>query len=124
MTEKIKDNRQALAKRGILQLNLKEESSLYTCYMPFVKGCGLFFPGISGHKIGDEVFLLVRLPGVEERFSAAAKVVWINPPQKLGKRLPGTGFQVLGRDADRMRHTIEEILGKKKLHSPLSTATM
>ncbi|MBS9777213.1 MAG: pilus assembly protein PilZ [Gammaproteobacteria bacterium] len=123
MTENNKDNKQILAERGILQLNLKEETSLYACFMPFVKGCGLFFPGISGRSLGEELFLLLRLPGQEERFAVAAKVVWLNPKQKLGKRLPGVGFQLMGRDAERIRGIIEEILGKK-INSPLSTATM
>lgn len=123
MTEEIKNKEQQLAKRGILQLNITDEAMLYACYMPFVKGCGVFYPDVAGHDIGEELFLLLTLPGQEQRFAAAAKVVWLNPKQKLGKRLPGVGLQILGREAENIRTLIEEALGKKT-NSPLSTATM
>lgn len=112
-----------LAKRGILKLNITDEKMLYTSYMPFVKGCGIFIATTDEHRLGDEAFLLMSLPEGKGKFSTSARVVWVNPKQKLGKRVPGIGLQILGRDADRMRETIEEILGKK-MNSPLPTATM
>lgn len=67
--------------------------------------------------------LLLTLPETTEKFAVSVKVVWLNPKVKLGKRVPGIGLQILGRDAERVRATIEEILGKK-VSSPLPTATM
>ncbi len=112
-----------LAKRGILKFTIKDEKMLFACYMPFVKGCGIFVPTHDEHELDDEAFLLLTLPDGKGKFSASAKVVWVNPKQKLGKRVPGIGLQILGKEADKMRATIEEILGKK-LSSPLPTATM
>ncbi|MPV86814.1 PilZ domain-containing protein [Ostreibacterium oceani] len=113
----------ALAKRGVLKLNFKDDKTLYACYMPFVKGCGIFVPTEDDYQLGDEVFLLATLPADSGKFAVSAKVMWLNPKQKLGKRVPGIGVQILGRDAEKMRDKIEEILGKK-VKSPLPTATM
>lgn len=113
----------ALAKRGVLRFSITDEKMLYVCYMPFVKGCGIFIPSNDEHQLGDEVFLLLNLPGDAGKYATSAKVVWVNPKQKLGKRVPGIGLQILGRDADKMRSSIEAILDKK-LSSPLPTATM
>ncbi|PID62918.1 MAG: pilus assembly protein PilZ [Gammaproteobacteria bacterium] len=107
----------------MLKFNITDEKQLYLYYMPFIKGCGIFMPTEDEHNIGDEAFLLLNLPDGKSKFSASAKVVWINPKQKLGKREPGIGLQISGRDAERMRAAIEEILGKKA-SSPLPTATM
>ncbi len=115
--------RKSLAERGIIQFNITDSKMLYACYMPFVKGCGIFYPELSGQTLGDEVFLLLRLPETEERFATAAKVVWQNSPQKLGRRIPGLGLQIMGRDADTIRERIKELLGKQA-ESPMPTATM
>lgn len=124
MTEQTKSTgSNALAKRGVLQVNFPDEKTLYANYMPFVKGCGIFVPSDDEHQLGDEAFLLVTLPGEGGKFAASAKVVWINSKQKMGKRVPGIGLQILGREAEKMKDKIEEILGKK-IASPLPTATM
>ncbi len=127
MTEKVedkkKDYRHSLAQRGIIQLDITDSRMLYNCYMPFVKGCGIFYPELSGQKLGDEVFLLLKLPDTEEQFATAAKVVWKNSPQKLGRRIPGLGLQIMGKDADKIRERITQLLGKQ-IDSPMPTATM
>jgi len=127
MTEKSKANEHAssdgLAKRGVLKLNLRDEDMLYACYMPYIKGCGIFVPSKQEHALGDEVFILVNLPGNGGKFAVSAKVVWLNPRQKMGRRVPGFGLQILGRDAGKMRQKIEDILGKR-IKSPSPTATM
>ncbi len=113
----------ALAKHGVLKVNITDEKMLLTYYMPFVKGCGIFVPTDDPHNLGDEAFLLLSLPGDGGRFAVSAKVVWLNPKQKLGKRVPGIGLQILGRDAKKIRESIETMLGSK-VDSSLPTATM
>lgn len=113
----------SLAKKGVLQVKIEDAKKLYECYMPFVKGCGIFVENEDEHNLGDEAFLLLTLPETTEKFAVSVKIVWLNPKSKLGKRVPGIGLQVLGRDAERVRQTIEGILGKK-VTSPLPTATM
>ncbi len=120
---KAPNNLAKLAKRGILKFNISDEKTLYACYMPFVKGCGIFFPTGNAHKISDEVFLLITLPEDDKEYAASAKVIWVNPKQKLGRREPGIGLQVRGRSAESIRNSIEKLLAKK-VNSPLPTATM
>lgn len=112
-----------LAKHGVLKMNISSKKMLYACYMPFIKGCGIFVPSEDEHKLDDEAFLLLKLPDDGGQFAVSAKVVWLNAKQKLGKRVPGIGLQILGKDADKVREKIEEILGKS-VNSPLPTATM
>lgn len=122
MTEN--DNSQnQLAKHGVLKVDFSDEKTLYDSYMPFVKGCGLFIPGNEQHQMGDEAFLLLTLPGEQEQFAVPARIVWLNPKQKLGKRVPGVGLQILGQNATIIKEKIEHILGKK-VGSPLPTATL
>ncbi|PIE45869.1 MAG: pilus assembly protein PilZ [Gammaproteobacteria bacterium] len=118
-----KSNSDALAKRGVLKFTITDEKMLYNCYMPFIKGCGIFIPSKDEHQLGEEAFLLLNLPGDGGKFAASAKVVWLNPPTKLGRREIGIGLQILGRDAGKIREKIEAILGKK-VHSPLPPYTM
>lgn len=113
----------ALAKHGVLKVNMSNEKMLYACYMPFVKGCGIFVPSEGEHQLGDEAFLLLKLPADGGQFAVSAKVVWLNAKQKLGKRVPGIGLQILGRDAAKVREKIEAILGKS-VRSSIPTATM
>lgn len=114
----------ALAKRGILKVDIDNEKDLYANYMPFVKGCGLFVPMEEhGYKLGDTAFLMLTIAGAEKKYNVSAKVVWVNPKQKLGKRVPGAGFQITGKDTEDLRREIEGILGKR-VNSPLPTATM
>ncbi len=122
MTDNEKHNN-TLAKKGVLQVNIKDNKQLYECYMPFVKGCGIFVPTEDQHSLGDEGFLLLTLPESTEKYAASVKVIWLNPKIKLGKRVPGIGLQILGRDAEKIREHIESTLGQK-VNSPLPTATM
>ena len=127
MTEKVikKDEvkKDFLVERGMFQLETKDDEMLHACYMPSVKGCGFFYPGKIECQIGDEVFLLLKLLDDERYFGCAGKVVLINPKQKLGKRFPGIGLQLTGRDVEIIKTKIEEKLGKKS-NSVISTATM
>lgn len=123
MTEATQKPNNALAKRGVLKFNIEDEKMLYACYMPFIKGCGIFIPSEDEHNLQDEAFLLLKLPENGGQFAVSGKVVWVNPKQKMGKRVPGIGLQILGRDAEKLRDKIEEMLGKK-VSSPLPTATM
>ena len=47
--------------QGILSLNIKDKSALYSAYMPYVKNGGLFIPTSKQYMLGDEVFMLLSL---------------------------------------------------------------
>lgn len=109
--------------QGILSLSIKEISSLYTAYMPFVKNGGLFIPTSRQYSIGDEVFLVIGLVDESERLGIAGKVIWITPVGATGTRTPGIGVQFADQDNGQAKSRIEALLGAK-LASTNSTHTM
>ena len=44
MAEKIAAPTAAVARPGVLSLNIREKAALYAAYMPFLKGGGIFIP--------------------------------------------------------------------------------
>ena len=81
------------ARQGILSLAIKDKSSLYNAFMPFVKGGGIFVPTPKRYSLGDEVFILLTLMEDKERLPVAGRVVWITPPGAQGNRTAGIGVQ-------------------------------
>ena len=51
----------AMPRQGILPLTIKDKTALYSAYMPFVRGGGLFVPTAKRYNLGDEVFILLTL---------------------------------------------------------------
>ncbi|GAB3383093.1 PilZ domain-containing protein [Lysobacter fragariae] len=81
------------AKQGILSHAVKDKASLFSAYMPFLKGGGIFIATPRRYFLGDEVFLLLTLPESTERLPVAGKVVWVTPPGAQGNRPAGVGVQ-------------------------------
>jgi type IV pilus assembly protein PilZ len=81
------------ARQGILSLAIKDKAQLYSAYMPFVRGGGIFIPTPKRYSLGDEVFLLLSLPDDKDRLPVPGKVVWITPPGSQGNRSAGIGVQ-------------------------------
>ncbi len=80
-------------RQGILSLAVKDKAQLYTAYIPYVQGGGIFVPTPKKYALGDEVFLLLTLPESSERLPVAGKVVWITPVGAQGNRAAGIGVQ-------------------------------
>ena len=57
-------------RQGILSLTIRDKSSLYAAYMPFIKNAGLFIPTNKIYKIEDEVFILLTLTDSKEKLPA------------------------------------------------------
>jgi type IV pilus assembly protein PilZ len=95
---------------GILTLAIKDKSSLYAAYIPFVKNGGLFIPTKKPYKLGDEVFMLLTLIDNKERIPVAGRVVWITPQGAQGNRTPGIGVQFNDQDNGATRNKIEGLL--------------
>ena len=72
-------------KAGVISLAIKEKATLYSAYMPFVAGGGLFVPTSKHYKMGDEIFMLLSLPDDNDKMNLAGKVIWINPVAQNGK---------------------------------------
>lgn len=96
--------------QGILQLDLSDRSRLYMAYMPFVQGGGIFVPTEGKYKLGDEVFVLVRLPDSSEFKGVAGKVVWITPHGASSPHTQGIGIQFSAQDHGELHRQIENLL--------------
>lgn len=114
---------QSKLKKGVIRLNIDDTRALYQAYMPFIEGCGMFYPTTESYHLGQEVFVFLKLPEDHGKFAASGRVVWLNPAKKSGKRVPGIGIQLTGREAPKIRETVEGVVGKM-LDSGLPTMTL
>jgi len=111
------------ARPGMLSLSIKDTSSLYAAYMPYVKNGGLFVPTNKTYTLGDEVFMLLSLMDDGERLPVAGKVIWMTPKDAQGNRAHGVGVQFLSQDQGATRSKIETHLAAT-LKSDRITHTM
>ena len=112
-----------MAQQGILSLSIKDRPSLYSAYMPFVQGGGLFVQSTKRFGLGDEVFLLLNLMDLEERLPIPGKVIWITPKGAQGKRTAGIGVQFSELDKGQTKNKVENYLAAA-LKSERQTHTM
>ncbi len=106
---------------SILSVAIKDKATLYSAYMPFLQGGGLFIPSSKQYEIGDEVFLRLSLMDEPGRLPVAGRVVWVTPGGAQGNRQPGFGLQFTDLD-DTVRGKIEtHLAGALKSDRPTST---
>ena len=111
-------------RQGILSLTIKDKGALYAAYMPFVKNGGLFIPTNKDYKLGDEVFMLLKLMDETEKLPIVGKVIWMTPKGAQGNRVAGIGVQFASdQDGEAARKKIETYLGGA-LKSDRPTHTM
>ena len=111
------------ARPGMLSLSIKDKSSLYAAFMPYVKNGGLFIPTTKSYNLGDEVFMLLTLMDDGERLPVAGKIIWITPVGAQGNRAAGIGVQFSEQDEGAARNKIEGFLAGS-LESERPTHTM
>lgn len=99
---------------NMLSVTMDDVAVLHAAYMPFVSGGGIFVPTTPRHALGDEVFLLLGLPGDPNRIPVAGRVVWITPEGARGGKVPGIGVRFDDRD-DVARKRIDDILATAAL---------
>ena len=100
------------ARPSVIQLVFREKGALYAAYVPLFTEGGLFVPSTREHRLGDDVYLLLSLPGDPQRYPVAGKVGWITPPNTSGGRTQGIGVRFPGDEKTRvLKMRIEEILG-------------
>ena len=113
----------AAPKPGVLSLSIKEKGALYSAYMPFLKGGGLFIPTNRTYKLGEEVFMLLSLLDDPSKLKVVGHVAWITPVTQ-GGRPQGVGVQFSEKDGGiEARNKIEGLLGSA-LKSTRPTHTM
>ena len=107
---------------GILSLTIKDSSSLYSSYMPFIAGGGLFIPTSKQYRLGDEVFIRLTLMEEAEKIPVPGRVVWVTPQSSQGHRTVGIGIQFTD-GTDTVRTKIEAYLAGA-LKSDRETSTL
>ncbi len=110
-------------RQGILSLSIKDKSTLYAAYMPFIVNGGLFVPTEKQYKLGDEVFMLLMLMEDKARIPVAGTVVWVTPGGAQGGKSTGIGVQFNEQDSGATRAKIETYLAGA-LNSDRATHTM
>ena len=73
--------------------------------MPFITDGGLFIPTPKRYRLGEEVFVLLRLLDDTASIPLAGEVVWIAPPG-IHSGAAGIGLRFNDRD-DAVRRRIE-----------------
>ncbi|MEI7537792.1 MAG: PilZ domain-containing protein, partial [Comamonadaceae bacterium] len=70
-------------------------------------------PSVREYKLGEDVYVLLSLPGDPERYPVAGKVAWITPARAANSRTQGIGIRFPeGPKSQALRQKIEAILGK------------
>lgn len=100
------------ARPSVIQLVFREKGALYAAYIPMFTEGGLFVPSTREYHLGDDIYLLLSLPGDPQRYPVAGKVGWITPANTSGGRTQGVGVRFPSDDKTRqLKVKIEEILG-------------
>lgn len=111
-----------MAAQKALSLNIHDTQTLLSAYMSTIERGGIFVPTRERYELGQEVFLLLTLPGDSERVPVTGQVVWISPEGVSGRRIPGIGIQ-FGPADQAVRDRIETLLAGR-LGSPAPTYTL
>jgi len=108
---------------GVLSLALKDKAQLYSSFMSYVVGGGLFIPTKKSYALGDEVFLLLTLPGETAKMPVAGKIIWITPPGAQGGKVAGIGIQLADEEGNKqVVNKIQALLaGASKSNRPTYT---
>ena len=97
---------------SVIQLAIKEKAALYAAYIPLFTEGGVFIPSARDYKLGDDVYVLMTLPGDIQRYPVAGKVAWVTPARASGNRTQGVGVRFPNDEKSRLlKIKIEEILG-------------
>src|SRR5580765_4219338 len=102
----------ASARPSVIQLVFREKGALYAAYMPIFAEGGLFVPTTRDYQLGDDIYLLLTLPGDPQRYPVAGKVGWLTPANASGGRTQGVGVRFPNDEKTRgLKIKIEEVLG-------------
>ncbi|NDP62243.1 PilZ domain-containing protein [Polaromonas sp.] len=113
MTTKPVSSSGATATRpSIVQLVIKEKAELHAAYIPLFKEGGIFISTPRDYKLGDDIYLLLTLPGETQRHPVTGKVAWITPAHAAGNQMQGIGIRFPSEEKSRLlKARIEEVLG-------------
>ena len=99
------------ARQSILNVTLGDDGALYSAYMPFIKGGGLFAQTPNRLPLGQPVFMMVTLPDSSEKMPVSGKVCWVTPVGAQGNRTAGIGVQFAdSAEGETVKNRIETLL--------------
>ena len=93
----------------LLSVAMEDANALRAAHMPFIVNGGLFIPTPRPYRLGEEVFVLLRLMQDPRGLPLAGRVVWITPSGASGGKPPGIGVQ-FGDHDDVVRQRIAACL--------------
>ena len=96
---------------GFYSLVLEDADSLSAAWLPFLEPGGLFVATRREHVLGEEVVLLLQLPG-GVKHSVAGSIAWISAEDLSGRRRPGAGVALDGEEGEALAETIRQIVGE------------
>jgi type IV pilus assembly protein PilZ len=95
-----------------MQLTIKDRGALHAAYISSFKDGGLFSVTSRDYSLGDELYVLLTLPGDPQRYAIAGIVAWITPPNAQHGRSPGVGIRFpADQSAALVKGKIEALLG-------------
>ncbi|MFC2990648.1 MULTISPECIES: PilZ domain-containing protein [Halomonas] len=98
-----------MAAQKALSLNIQDVQTLLSAYMPMLERGGIFVPTRERYELGQEIYLLLTLPGESDRAPVTGQVVWVSPEGVSGRRMPGVGIHFSAGD-QAVRDRIENLL--------------
>lgn len=110
-------------RKGVIAFSITDRGALYSAYMQYVTNGGVFVPTARNYRLGDRVFMLLKLMDDTTPHAVEAEVVWVTPPGAQGNKAPGIGVQFSEEDKSKARDSIEQFLGGT-LASERPTQTM
>ncbi|MCY3841565.1 MAG: PilZ domain-containing protein [Gammaproteobacteria bacterium] len=82
----------------LLSVAMEDANALRAAHMPFIVNGGLFIPTPRRYRLGEEVFVLLRLMQDPRGLPLAGRVVWVTPVGASGGKPPGIGVQFADHD--------------------------
>lgn len=108
-----------MAAQNALSLTIPDVATLLSAYMPFADRGGIFVPTQTPYMLGQQILLLLTLPGESEQCSITGQVMWISPEGVSGHRMPGIGVHFSQQDYP-VRDRIETLLAGQLDKAPPS----
>ena len=95
---------------AVLEIWIKDVSSLHAAYMSFLRNGGLFISTTQAHGLGEQVRLLLTLLDEPAAIPIEGRVVWVTPEGAQGNRPTGVGVEFSGEN-ETVNAKIENYLG-------------
>lgn len=105
-------NPNAPLRPSVFQVHLKDTNELHTAYISLFADGGVFIPTQRDFRLGDDVYLLLTMPGETRGTPLVCTVGWVTPAGSVGHRSQGIGARFPANDdtATQLKARIEQRL--------------